>query len=153
MSFAYGLAMELIIEQGLDYLGNAGIKVGLSNSTHVPDKDDQFCDDVGADDFIDGELSGTGYTGGFGGSGRKVLASKAVVYDTTNDRVELDAADSVWTAINAGTIEWATILDETGQAADTTTPVVINVDLATTVTNGGDITIEWDTEGILQLKV
>ncbi len=153
MSFAYGLAMELIVEQSMDFIANAGMKVGLSNSTHVPDKDDQFCDDVGADDFVDGELSGTGYTGGFGGSGRKVLASKAVVYDTTNDRVELDAADSVWTGINAGTIEWATILDETGQATDTTTPVVINVDLATTVTNGGDITIEWDAEGILQLTV
>jgi hypothetical protein len=153
-SFVYGLAAELIVEQSLDYLANT-IKTGLSNTTHVPNKDDQFLDDVGADDFIDGELSGTGYTAGFGAAGRGAddgqLLSKTVVYDTANDRVELDAADTVWTGINAGTIAQVTLLKEiTNDAASV---VIANVDVADTVTNGGDITIQWDAEGIIQLTV
>lgn len=149
-SFAYGLAMELIIEQTLDLLANT-IKVGLSTSTHVPDKDDQFLDDVGADDFVDGELSGTGYVAGFGNSGRKTMASKTVVYDTTNNRVEFDAADITWTAINAGTIAHATLLKEITN--DAASPIIAEVDVADTVTNGGDITITWDAQGIIQWTV
>ena len=149
-SFAYGLAMELVVEQSLDLLVDV-IKVGLSDATHVPNKDDQFNDDAGTDDFIDGELSGTGYTGGFGGSGRMTLGSKTVVYDTANDRVEFDAADTVWMAINAGTIVQATLMKEITN--DAASPVIVNVDVADTVTNGGDITIQWNSEGILQLTV
>lgn len=150
----YGLAAELIVEQSLDYL-SATVKTGLSNGTHVPDKDDQFLDDVGADDFIDGELSGSGYVSGFGNGGRQAddgqLLSKTVVYDTANDRVELDAANTVWTAIDAGTIVQVTLLIEiTNDAASV---VIANVDVADTVTNGGDITIQWDAEGIIQLTV
>lgn len=150
-SFVYGLAAELIVEQSLDWISDAAIKCGLSTSVHVPAKTDQFVDDVGADDFIDGELSGTGYTGGFAGSGRKTLASKTVVWDSANSRVELDAADITWTAIDAGTIEHATIMKEITN--DAATVVIVEVDLATQVTNGGDITIQWDAEGIVQLTV
>ncbi len=153
-SFLYGLAAELMVEQNFDYLVDT-IKTGLSNATHVPNKDDQFLDDVGSDDFIDGELSGSGYTAGFGNSGRGAddgqLLSKTVVYDVANDRVELDAANTVWTAIDAGTIVQLTLLKEiTNDAASI---VVANVDVADTVTNGGDITIQWDAEGIIQLTV
>ncbi len=149
-SFFYGLSAEKIVEQSLDFLSDT-IKVGLSDTSHTPNKDDEFLDEAGADDFVDGELSGTGYTGGFGGSGRKTLASKTVVYDAANDRVELDAADVAWTAIDAGTIAQATLLKEiTNDAASL---CVVNVDVADTVTNGGDITIQWNVEGILQLTV
>ena len=149
-SFMYGLASELIVEQSLDFLVDT-IKVGLSTSVHVPNKDDQFLDDAGADDFIDGELSGTGYVAGFGNSGRRTLASKTVVYDTANDRVELDAADTVFTAINAGTIEHASLLKEITN--DAASPIIVEVDIATQATNGGDVTIQWNAEGIAQLTV
>lgn len=149
-SFLYGLAAELIVEQSLDYLVDT-IKCGLSDTTHVPDKDDQYLDDVGADDFVDGELSGTGYVSGFGNSGRQALGSKTVVYDTGNDRVELDAANITWSAIDAGTIAQATLLTEI--SSDAASPVIANVDVADTVTNGGDIIISWDGEGIIQLTV
>jgi len=153
-SFMYGLAAELIVEQSLDYL-SATVKTGLSNATHVPAKGDQFLDDVGSDDFVDGELSGSGYTSGFGNSGRGAddgqLLSKTVVYDVGNTRVELDAANTVFSAIDAGLIVQVTLLIEiTNDAASV---VLANVDVADTVTNGGDITIQWDAEGIIQLTV
>ncbi len=147
--------MERIVEQSLDLLVDT-IKVGLSNTTHVPNKDRNFLDNALADDFVDGELAditGSGYgAGGFGTVGRKTLGSKTVVYSTANDRVEFDAADSVWTAIDAGTIAQATLLKEI--TADTTSPIIANVEITPdVVTNGGDITIQWDAAGILQLAV
>jgi len=97
-----------------------------------------------------GELSGTGYTGGWGGAGRKTLASAAVAVDDVNDRASFDAADVTWTAINAGTINGAVIFKD-GAANDTTSYVIAFIDLANTTTNGGDITIQWGANGILLL--
>ncbi len=149
-SFLYGKTAEKIVKQTFDYLVNV-VTCGLSTSVHVPIKDNEFLDETGADDFVDGELSGTGYTGGFGGSGRKVLGSKTVVWDSGNSRVELDAADITWSAIDAGTIEHATLIKEITN--DLASLCLVEVDLATQVTNGGDITIQWDAEGIVQLTV
>lgn len=153
-SFAYNrFALELL-DNTKDLVANAGVKVGLSSSTHVPNRDDNFADDGGANDFLDGELAGTGYTGGFGGAGRKALASKTFTEDDANDRAEFDAADVTWTAINAGTAAQASIIDETGAADDTGVEVVANIDDGgfPVATNGGDLTIAWNAEGILQLR-
>jgi hypothetical protein len=127
----------------IDFLNNT-INCGLSTSTHVPNKDDVFLDDGGANDFVDGELSGTGYS-------RKTLASKTLTYDSANDRVEWDAADVTWTAINAGTAAQATVWDNAG-ASDAARRMLWNIDTGgfPVVTNGGDLTIQWNAEGIAQ---
>lgn len=147
-SFWYGRGLQAsILGSGLttpiDFLNNA-MNCGLSTSTHVPNKDDIFLDDAGADDFIDGELSGTGYV-------RKVLASKTLTYDAVNDRVEWDAADITWTAINAGTAARATYWDNTA-AGDSSRRLWLNVDTGgfPITTNGGDLTIQHNAEGIAQ---
>lgn len=149
-SFVYGPgALAMILGSGvtntLDFL-NHTIQVGLSTSTHVPNKDNNFLDDAGADDFIDGELSGTGYT-------RQTLGSKTLAYDSANDRVEFDAADTVWTAITAGTAAQATVHRD--NTTDATSTLMCNVDTGgfPVVTNGGDLTIQWNAEGIVQLTV
>ena len=125
------------------------IKAALSSSTHVPNKDDEFYDDGGADDLLDGELSGTGYTAG----GDVLGATQTVAYDATNDRVEFDAPDASWTGIDAGTAAQATVLKDTG--TPTTSPVFANVDTGgfPVTTNGGDLTIQWNAEGIAHLTV
>jgi len=155
--FLYGrAALKMILGSGvtptIDLLTDT-IKVGLSTSTHVENKDDTFLDDVGADDFIDGELSGTGYTAGFGGAGRKSIGSKTLAYDAANDRVEFDGADQTWTAISAGTAAQATLMREVTN--DAGSPPIANVDSGgfPVVTNGGDVTIAWNAEGILHLTV
>ena len=147
-SFWYGRGiLASILGSGLalpiDFLTNV-IQCGLSTSVHVPNKDDTFLDDGGADDFLDGELSGTGYT-------RKTLASKTLTYDTANDRVEWDAADVTWTAINAGTAARATTWDNT-PGTDNSRRLWLNIDTGgfPIVTNGGDLTIQWNAEGIAQ---
>jgi hypothetical protein len=132
----------------IDWPNDTNIKAALSTSTHVPNKDDIFYDDGGADDLLDGELSGTGYT-----AGGDLLGSQTVAYDSANDRVEFDAADAAWTGINAGTAAQATVLKDTG--TPTTSPVLVDVDSGgfPVVTNGGDLTIQWNAEGIFQLTV
>lgn len=149
-SFVYGPgALAMVLGSGvtntLDFL-NQTIQVGLSTSTHVPDRDDNFLDDGGANDFIDGELSGTGYS-------RQTLGSKTVAYDNANNRVEFDAADTVFTGINAGTAAQATVHRD--NTTDATSTLMANVDSGgfPVVTNGGDVTIQWNVEGIVHLTV
>lgn len=149
-SFVYGRGALRLLRGNtettpIDFLGDT-IKVGLSNSTHVPNKDDTFLDDAGADDFIDGELSGTGYS-------RQTLGSKTFAYNAGSDRVELDAADTTWTGINAGTAAQAMVEKDTG--VNTTSPCLFNVDTGgfPVVTNGGDLTIQWNVAGIANLTV
>jgi len=133
----------------IDWINDTNIKCALSTSTHVPNKDDVFYDDAGADDLLDGELSGTGYT-----AGGDALGSQTLAYDAANDRVEFDAADGAWTGLDAGTIAQLTVLKDTG--TPTTSPVFANIDNAAElplVTNGSDVNAVWDAQGIAHLTV
>jgi hypothetical protein len=127
-------------------LVNDTIKVLLVNASYTPNADHDFADDVTAN-----ELSGTGYTGGFNGSGRKTLASKAFSTDTTNDRAEFTFAAVTWTAINAGTAAYAILVKEITN--DAATRLIAYLDLnPDVVTNGGDFTMTPDaTLGALQI--
>jgi hypothetical protein len=145
---------------GIDLVGDAGVKMMLCNSTHVPDRDDDFVDDGGADDAIDGEIDPvTNYTGGFGGAGRKALASKSFVTDKTNDRAEFQVATPItWTALGGGvddTITTAVVIKEV--SVDTDSPVIAQIDTSSGSpslpfdTNGSDLTLTPDAEGLIQL--
>lgn len=138
----YGQGMLGIMDGTIDLLTDT-IKVILVNSSYTYDADHDFADDVSAN-----ELSGTGYTGGFNGSGRKTLASKTVTNDTANDRVEFDAADLTWTGINAGTIGGAVLVKETTN--DAASRIIAFLDPINLATNGGDVTVVWDSQGLLQ---
>lgn len=123
------------------------IKVMLVNTSYVPDKDHNFVSSITSG--VTKELSGTGYTGGFGGSGRKTLASKTISQDDTNDIAYFDAADVTWTGINAGTIGWIAVIKEITSDADS--PILAVLDPADLATNGGDITAAWPTDGLFKL--
>ncbi len=90
-----------------------------------------------------GEISGTGY-------GRKVLSSKAVNDDASNNRAELDAADIVFTGINAGTTIGFLVFKFVTNDADNI-PIAFSEFSSPFVTNGGNLTIQVDVEGMLQL--
>ena len=63
-------------------------------------------------------------------------------------RVEFDAADLVWTGLNAGTLGGAVLLKEITN--DAASRLIAFNDPTNLVTNGGDVTLVWDAEGILQ---
>jgi hypothetical protein len=122
------------------------IKIGLSGSAHVPNRDDIFLTD-GGDGFDVGEFNGVGYVGGFAGSGRKTLAGKTMASDLSTDRAKFDADDpSVWVGFGAGTIAQASIFKEiTSNAAS---PELVNLDFPDVAPATNDFSVTFHADGI-----
>jgi hypothetical protein len=109
-----------------------------------------FVDDGSANDPASHEIAVTGYTAGFSGTGRKTLASKTITTDNTNNRASFDAADITWTALAAGATIGSVALYMRG-SADTDSRLIAHFDVTDTPTNGGDITLQWHSTGVLLL--
>lgn len=141
----YGKGLRKILDRTIDWVGSANIKVMLLNA-HAFNPDHEFVSDVVADEF-----TGTGYTGGHNGAGRKALASKTITDDTANDRIELDAADpSAWTGLNGDTVAWAIVFEQ--GASDAASQLICALDPADLTTNGGDVTLSFNAEGVAQVS-
>lgn len=94
---------------------------------------------------VDNEVSGTGYT-----AGGAALTSKAVTADTTDDEGVFDAADLTWPTSTI-TARGAVIYKSTG--ASTTDILLCYIDFAEDkVSSGGNFTLQWAAEGILNLN-
>lgn len=88
------------------------------------------------------EITATNYA-------RKSL-TETVTTDDTNNRGVFDATDVTWTSLGGAvndTIEAALIFKFVTN--DTDSVPLIHLDLATTPTNGGDITLQFNSAGIL----
>jgi hypothetical protein len=131
----YNSGARDVADRTIDLVADT-LKLILVTSSYTPDPDHDFAAD------LTNELSGTGYTGGFNGSGRKTLAGKAFSTDTTNNRVLFTFSGVLWTAINAGNPKYGIIVKEITN--DAATRLVGYLDLGTVVTNGGDLTITPD---------
>jgi hypothetical protein len=141
----YNSGLRDVLDRTIDLSADT-IKIILVTSSYTPNKDHDFADDLGAN-----ELSGTGYTGGFAGSGRKTIGSKAFSTDTTNDRVEFTFGAVTWTAINAGSPKYAILVKEITN--DAASRLIGYLDLGTVTTNGGDLTVTPDgTTGALYVS-
>lgn len=115
------------------------VKVALVTSSYSPNQDTHdFFDDV------TNEVSGTGYT-----AGGATLTSPTVTLDTTNDRVDFDAADTSWTTSTI-TARAAVIYKSTGTAS--TSPLIAYIDFTTDqISSAGTFLIQWNASGILRL--
>lgn len=113
------------------------VKVMLLNTAYVPDPDHEFVSSLSA--F---EMSGTGYVGGFGGSGRKTLAGKAFAKDDTLNCATMDATDPTWAGADFGTAGFMAIVQEVTNNGDS--PVLAILDLGTggVLTMGGTFTVQ-----------
>jgi hypothetical protein len=129
-----------LLNGSLDLLSDT-IKVLLVDADYVFDASHSFASQVNS-----WELSGTGYIGGFGGSGRKILSGKAVVEGASS---YFDANDLPWIDIQAGITAGAVLLKE--RATDADSPLVAFVPFPAISTTGGDLTIQWSATGILQI--
>lgn len=141
-SLVYNVGSYQLQHRDVDWL-NDTIEVILVKSTYTPNKDDTNSVYAAA------EISGvSGYVGGFGGAGRKVLSGKTLTNDTTNDRTVYDAADpSAWTLAVGDTVGGA-IIGKKGSANDSTAVPLFFLDFADTPTNGSTFTIVFDANGI-----
>lgn len=78
------------------------------------------------------------------GYARQALAGETVTEDDTNDYAYLDATDPVFASLVAGeTITWAMLYRQVTTDADS--PVYAGYDVTDTPTNGGDVTIQFNT--------
>lgn len=131
---------KLLGDAGIDFPSDT-IRALLVDSTFNGDANDEFV----ADPTTLGELTGTGYV-------RKDLASKTNAIDTPNARAEWDAADLSWTGIDAGTA--AGLLLFKFVTNDAASPIIAFIDTGgfPVTTNGGDLGVQWNTEGILHIS-
>lgn len=136
----------LVMTNQVDLETDAGIKMMLLKSSFTPNQDDNFADTPAAS-----ECDVAGYTGGFGGAGRKALASRTITEDDTNNRVVFDAADpSPWTLAAGNTLRHTATIKEITNDADS--PVIFyNIMDADKVTNGGDLTVQADAAGLARI--
>ncbi len=141
-----------LLDGTTDYLVDT-VKVMLvaTATPYTFDNDDDFVDESGANDPIDAEVSVSGYTGGFAGAGRKTLASKTIASNDTSNRSEIDAADftggTTWSALASGeTIEAAIAIEEITN--DAATRLLIYMDPSNIATNGSDVDLSFDANGL-----
>jgi hypothetical protein len=145
---------NLVYNKGLEELGKAltdldasDLRMLLVQSTYTANKDHLTVDDGTANDPASHEVSVSGY-------GRQALANKVVTRDDTNDFAYLDADDVVFVTLATGqTVGGAVLFRHTG--ADGTAVLIGFYDLADTPTNGGNITVQFNTPangGALKLE-
>ena len=124
-------------------LGTETIKALLVDSGYVLDVDHNVVNDLTPGT---NELSGTGYV-------RKTLTSVTITQDDTNDRATLDAADITWSSINAGTADAMVlyITQNSDNDADNILLAYIDSGGFPSLTDGGDLTVQFNTAGILYI--
>ena len=97
------------------------------------------------------EVDGTGYTGGHAGADRRSVSTKTQTIDDANDRAEFDGDDITWTAIGSvvGQCEGALLYKKNTSDGDSV-PIAYIKFASTKNLDGGDLTINFDVQGILQ---
>jgi len=146
----FNRAKKEILDGTIDLLNDV-IKVMLVTSAYTPDPDHDFVDEAGADAEA-AELSGTGYAAGFAGSGRKTLSNKTVTEsDGTNKAYFDNTVDLTWSAINAGTAAGFIVYKHLTSSAASVMICFVDTGGFPIVTNGGDLTVQFNAAGILEL--
>lgn len=144
-SHVFDNAKELLLKGDLDF-DEAGhdirVMLCMTNTTADTEKDKAT---ISGFTTLD-EMDGANYV-------RKALANQLVSEDNPNNRGEFDADNVVWTALGAGTRQVAGIVVFRFVTNDTDSIPIAWIDTGgfPFTANGGDVTVQWNAEGILQL--
>lgn len=132
----YHRSLKKIMDRTIN-LASDTLKVMLVGTGYTPNKDHEFVSDVVAN-----EVAGTGYAGGYAGSGRKTLTSKVITYSDSEDKAYMDADDLTWAGISAGTLAKAIVFDERG--SDAASEIIACIDIVDYATDLGNYTLQFD---------
>lgn len=141
-SFVYNRAKAKFLSGDIDWnTHDMRALLVMTNTTADTEDDTEF---IGGLVTLD-EMDGANYV-------RKSLASEAVNFDAANNRGEADADDVTWAALGAGTRSIAGVVIFRFVTNDADSPLVAYIDSGgfPIAANGGDLTIQWNVEGILQ---
>jgi hypothetical protein len=137
-SGAYSRGILSVLNGTID-LDTSPTKIGLAKSAYAPDPDESALTTYAAS-----EADCTGYTGGFGGAGRK-SASITLTEQTANNRVVAIIGDLTWTALGGATnntLAYAVWLREITNDAGSVPLAFLNFTNFTT--NGSDVLVDMD---------
>lgn len=149
MSFLFKFAAAELLRGNID-LEEAGVgDVRVAFCMTLTDADSYTTASYIASLSLD-EYGGTGYE-------RKTLSTKTVTFDIPNARAEFDGQNITWTSLGVGArqIEGILLIYQPGATAVAANDIPIAwIDSGFTNFdgNGGDVTIEWNAEGIIQLS-
>ena len=111
--------------------------------------------DLDFGDIATSEIANSGVTGYTARGDATPLGTKAVTVDNTFDRAEFDAANTVYSSIGNGTNATFNQIvigrENTTTPTDASSPLIAHASVGATTTNGGDVTLVWDAEGILHI--
>jgi hypothetical protein len=140
----YNAGSKALQDGTVDFLGSGAVKFMLLTDAYTPNKDHADVTTLAA-----AEVSVGGYTGGFGGAGRKALGTKTQTNDTTNDRTVYDAADpTAWTLAAGETVRYCAVIWENTDDDDSI-PLFLNDFAEGDIdTNGGTFTYSCPAAGI-----
>ena len=135
-------SFKLGIMNGTLDLDTDTIHVALVTSVYTANQDS----DVYFSTPETNEVSGTGYT-----AGGSALAGKAVTQDNTDNEGVFDANDVTWSTSTI-TARGAVLYKKRG-GASSADELICYIDFGSDkVSSAGDFTIQWATEGILNLN-
>lgn len=138
----YGQFLSKALNKEVDWDSDT-IKVALTTSSYTPNQDTHtYWSDV-----VAYEVTGTGYT-----TGGQTLGSKTITYDSANNVIVLDAADTTWSSSTI-TARYAVIYDDSG-ATNASKALIGYVDFGSDQSStNGNFTITWDGTGIVRITV
>ena len=148
MSFVSGPTFTKVLKHTSNYdLDTGTYKLALLKSSYTPNPDHEYMADVASH-----ECDATNYTGGYGGSGRKTIASPSVTYDSSLNRVVWDFDNpATWVDLGGATnntLRYGVILKEITD--DAASPIFAVLDMtAIYSTTGGDFTASFSSEGVV----
>ena len=150
-SGAYSRGVLTILGSGTQIdLDTTATKIGLAQSSYSPASSESSLTT-----FAASEATCTGYTGGFGGSGRKT-ATVTLTEQTGSTRVVCILGNLTWTALGGATnntLGYAVWLREVTNDAASIPIAYLNFTVNVT-TNGSDILVSFDaTNGNLRWTV
>jgi len=146
----YDKAKVKILDGTID-LDTATLKVALLKSGYTPDFDaNEF-----ASSFTAYELNvaagGTGYQAGYAGTGRKTLAGAAITQISTG--AKFDGNDVTFPTLGADLDAVYGAVLYKHETSDAASRLIAYIDFDPNfVPDGNDLTIQWNTDGILKAE-
>lgn len=143
-NFVYTVAKAELLKGTLDFDLPNDIRVLLVGPSTTADTQEDALT-ISGFTTLD-ELTGGGYA-------RQALANEAVARDDVNNRGEFDADNAVFTALGPTTptsCQAAVVYKHVTTDADSIPLAYIDTGGFPFTPNGGDVTIQWNAEGIIQ---
>lgn len=140
ISNLYNKGLEKLLNHDIHFVDDT-VKVLLVSPDYNFDEGHEFVSDL-TDEVSN--ANGTGYE-------RKTLANKNMVLDSANNRIYFDADDLIYSSIDTSEILSRAIVFKQ-VTDDTDSPVIAMIDFPDISTNGSDVTLQVNTEGLFEVQ-